>query len=403
MSFLAESGRASALDVICWSGKSFDFHHNCFEPIIDVQWGTTAVQCVPCWKCESDMFDLFPEFHNGALRRCHPFCPVCHSIHYHLQKVDPMIWESDRDISASMVLGRRVFLEPRSCWIMELGSSVNSFQMTYNDGLHVEKHLPTPIVMCVANSLLQDGFVPIYTPITILVDSCSRVVHGSKPCACTAAVMLWQHQSTMLSHISLCEYTADWIRVGGESGNPQVDQSVAELCGVIHALHLILEHHSCYDSTIYTDRSAWFTTLLALDQGGTLTLANADGNFTALFVMLLLTHEILFSPHANPAMTITFKAVGCDTIGVHTKRKSKVNNRWCPINVDHWSHLMKNCPEFWEPRSAEHTADLSLCTVKSSADCKKLMQSLAIHGKVDRRYNVCNHVISITFARATQV
>ena len=222
--------KSSAFSVICWSGKTYDFAQNCFEPVLNIRWGDSTIRCVPCWRCAYDMFDIFSTYYHDRDRCCHAFCPVCTSVHYHLQQLSPMIWQQDRDVCSSMVMGRRVFLEPSSYWTMEIGSSINSFMFTYNEGFEVRRPLPTPVVKCVVNSLSQDGFVPIFTPITILADACPKVRYDAKSCACIASVMLWQQKledsTTMLSHVSLCEYTADWLRAGGERHNPQLDQSV---------------------------------------------------------------------------------------------------------------------------------------------------------------------------------
>ena len=131
-------------------------------------------------------------------------------------------------------------------------------------------------------------------------------------------------------------------------------------------------------------------------------LANAEGNFTAIFVLLMMICDVLYSPHCDASRFIVFKAVGHDTLGVFTRRQSKHNNRWCPINVDHFSHLMRNCHEFWTPTSTEHTADLSGCSVKTAQDCHRLLRSLSVQEEVTSRYTVCNNIISLTFGRASR-
>ena len=131
-------------------------------------------------------------------------------------------------------------------------------------------------------------------------------------------------------------------------------------------------------------------------------LANAEGNFTAIFVLLMMICDILYSPRCDSSRFIVFKAVGHDTLGVFTRKQSRHNNRWCPINVDHFSHLMRNCHEFWTPTSMEHTADLSGCTVKTAHDCNRLLRSLSVQEEVTSIYTVCNNIISLTFSRASR-
>lgn len=406
MAFIHDmKNRPSVFRQPCWRDKQLNCQDMCFEPIVYFDWGTGTLEGVPCWMCEPCMSDIFDMMYDGSHYCCHVVCPVCRAVHHHLDSYKPTIWEDHRNICESMVFGRRVFLRPCSEWIMEIGSSIQSIMIVYTHAGPPNRPLPTPAVTFMVDSSRQDGFVPIYTPITILVDACQKY-QSSSFSVCAAAMMLWQQKAQcgmeMLSHASLCEYTADWIRVT-DRDTRQLDQSVAELCGCIHAVHIMLEHHTDDDAWIYTDRSAWFTTVFSMHQGVFPMLANADGNYTAIFLLLLLITESLYFPGCKPHRTITFRAVGSNTLGVYTSKVSRKNNMWYPINIDQWTHLMQHSDEFWEPKSYAQRPDLSQCTIKSATDCMQLLQSLSVERIVDSRYDVCNNVISITFSRNTLV